>query len=111
MAKIAKDIAAGAVLIAALNAVAVGYLVFSGEVATLRDPLHRLFDPDRAKELAAAVEVLGEWVAQNAAGDAEDAAEQDLEEIEARIDSLQQRYAGLADFVSLARARMRATDS
>ena len=34
MAKIAKDIAAGAVLIAALNAVAVGYLVFSGEVAT-----------------------------------------------------------------------------
>ena len=30
MAKIAKDIAAGAVLIAALNAVAVGYLVFSG---------------------------------------------------------------------------------
>ena len=34
MAKIAKDIAAGAVLIAALNALAVGYLVFSGEVAT-----------------------------------------------------------------------------
>ncbi len=34
IAKIAKDIAAGAVLIAALNAVAVGYLVFSGEVAT-----------------------------------------------------------------------------
>ena len=33
MAKIAKDIAAGAVLIAALNAVAVGYLVFSGRVA------------------------------------------------------------------------------
>jgi diacylglycerol kinase (ATP) len=33
-AKIAKDIAAGAVLVAALNAVAVGYLVFSGEVAT-----------------------------------------------------------------------------
>ncbi|HET9438307.1 MAG TPA: diacylglycerol kinase [Gaiellaceae bacterium] len=33
MAKIAKDIAAGAVLIAALNAVAIGYLVFSGEVA------------------------------------------------------------------------------
>ena len=33
MAKLAKDIAAGAVLIAALNAVAVGYLVFSGEVA------------------------------------------------------------------------------
>jgi diacylglycerol kinase (ATP) len=33
MAKLAKDIAAGAVLIAALNAGAVGYLVFSGEVA------------------------------------------------------------------------------
>ena len=33
MAKIAKDIAAGAVLVAALNALAVGYLVFSGEVA------------------------------------------------------------------------------
>jgi diacylglycerol kinase (ATP) len=34
LAKLAKDIAAGAVLIAAVNAVAVGYLVFSGEVAT-----------------------------------------------------------------------------
>ena len=34
LAKIAKDIAAGAVLVAALNAIAVGYLVFSGEVAT-----------------------------------------------------------------------------
>jgi diacylglycerol kinase (ATP) len=33
MAKLAKDIAAGAVLIATLNAFAVGYLVFSGEVA------------------------------------------------------------------------------
>ena len=33
MAKLAKDIAAGAVLIAAVNAVAVGYLVFSGQVA------------------------------------------------------------------------------
>lgn len=33
MAKLAKDIAAGAVLIASLNAIAVGYLVFSGEVA------------------------------------------------------------------------------
>jgi diacylglycerol kinase (ATP) len=33
MAKLAKDIAAGAVLIAAVNAVAVGYLVFSGAVA------------------------------------------------------------------------------
>jgi diacylglycerol kinase (ATP) len=34
MAKLAKDIAAGAVLIAAINAVAVGYLVFSGKAAT-----------------------------------------------------------------------------
>src|SRR3954468_5126879 len=34
LAKLAKDIAAGAVLIAAINAVAVGYLVFSGKTAT-----------------------------------------------------------------------------
>jgi diacylglycerol kinase (ATP) len=34
MAKVAKDMAAGAVLVAALNAIAVGYLVFSGEVGT-----------------------------------------------------------------------------
>jgi diacylglycerol kinase (ATP) len=33
LAKLAKDIAAGAVLIATVNAVAVGYLVFSGQVA------------------------------------------------------------------------------
>ena len=33
MAKLAKDIGAGAVLIASINAVAVGYLVFSGQVA------------------------------------------------------------------------------
>ena len=33
LAKLAKDIAAGAVLIAAVNAVGVGYLVFSGQVA------------------------------------------------------------------------------
>ena len=33
MAKLAKDIAAGAVLIASVNAVAVGYLVFSGQIA------------------------------------------------------------------------------
>ena len=32
MAKLAKDIAAGAVLIATVNAIAVGYLVFSGQV-------------------------------------------------------------------------------
>jgi diacylglycerol kinase (ATP) len=33
MAKLAKDIAAGAVLIATVNAIAIGYLVFSGQVA------------------------------------------------------------------------------
>jgi len=44
LAKLAKDIAAGAVLIATVNAVAIGYLVFSGEVADrstrLLDRLH-----------------------------------------------------------------------
>ena len=40
MAKLAKDIAAGAVLIASVNAVAVGYLVFAGKAAdkTARGP-------------------------------------------------------------------------
>ena len=33
MAKLAKDVAAGAVLIASANAIAVGYLVFAGKVA------------------------------------------------------------------------------
>jgi len=33
MAKLAKDIAAGAVLIATVNAIAIGYLVFSGQVS------------------------------------------------------------------------------
>jgi len=33
LAKIAKDVAAGAVLVATVNAVAIGYLVFSGAVA------------------------------------------------------------------------------
>jgi diacylglycerol kinase (ATP) len=41
MAKLAKDIGAGAVLIAAVNALAVGYLVFSGQVA---DESSRLLD-------------------------------------------------------------------
>jgi diacylglycerol kinase (ATP) len=40
-AKLAKDIAAGSVLIATVNAVAVGYLVFSGQVA---DASTRLLD-------------------------------------------------------------------
>jgi diacylglycerol kinase (ATP) len=34
MAKLAKDIAAGAVLIAAINALAVGYIVFSDKIST-----------------------------------------------------------------------------
>ena len=41
LAKLAKDVAAGAVLIASLNAVAVGYLVFSARVA---DRSARLLD-------------------------------------------------------------------
>jgi diacylglycerol kinase (ATP) len=41
LAKLAKDIAAGAVLIATVNAVAVGYLVF---VERLKDPSSRVLD-------------------------------------------------------------------
>jgi diacylglycerol kinase (ATP) len=41
LAKLAKDIAAGAVLIATVNAVAVGYLVF---VERIRDPSSRVLD-------------------------------------------------------------------
>src|SRR5256885_10030655 len=33
LAKLAKDIAAGAVLVATANAIAIGYLVFSGQIA------------------------------------------------------------------------------
>jgi diacylglycerol kinase (ATP) len=44
LAKLAKDIAAGAGLIAAINAVAIGYLVFSGQVA---DRSARLLDSIR----------------------------------------------------------------
>ncbi len=40
-AKLAKDIAAGAVLIASVNAVAVGYLVFSGQVGRPLEPVPR----------------------------------------------------------------------
>jgi diacylglycerol kinase (ATP) len=60
MAKIAKDIAAGAVLIAALNALAVGYLVFSGEVATRSSRfLTRLSDaPSELTLVALAVTVI-----------------------------------------------------
>ena len=42
MAKLAKDIAAGAVLIATVNAVAVGYLVFAGQRRATASP--RLLD-------------------------------------------------------------------
>ena len=41
LAKLAKDVAAGAVLIATVNAVAIGYLVFSGQVG---DRSSRLLD-------------------------------------------------------------------
>jgi diacylglycerol kinase (ATP) len=44
MAKLAKDIAAGAVLIAAVNAVAIGYLVFAGKAA---DKTARVLDKVR----------------------------------------------------------------
>ncbi|HWQ01020.1 MAG TPA: diacylglycerol kinase [Gaiellaceae bacterium] len=45
LAKLAKDIAAGAVLIASINAIAVGYLVFSGHVsASSTNFLDRLRD-------------------------------------------------------------------
>ena len=49
IAKLAKDIAAGAVLIATVNAVAVGYLVFSGQVA---DRSSRLLDRLRTRRRA-----------------------------------------------------------
>jgi diacylglycerol kinase (ATP) len=45
MAKLAKDIAAGAVLIASVNAVAVGYLVFAGKAA---DKTARVLDKIRS---------------------------------------------------------------
>jgi len=41
MAKLAKDVAAGAVLIASVNAIAVGYLVFSGAIADRSERLLR----------------------------------------------------------------------
>jgi diacylglycerol kinase (ATP) len=41
LAKLAKDVAAGAVLIATINAIAIGYLVFSGQIA---DRSSRLLD-------------------------------------------------------------------
>jgi diacylglycerol kinase (ATP) len=60
MAKLAKDIAAGAVLIAALNAIAVGYLVFSGAVADRSSRvLDRLADvPEELTLVALALTVI-----------------------------------------------------
>jgi len=56
MAKLAKDIAAGAVLIASANAVAVGYLVFSGKVANRSaDLLDRLRQAPAELTLAALI--------------------------------------------------------
>lgn len=53
LAKLAKDTAAGAVLIAAINAVAVGYLVFSGKTA---DRAARLID--RIREVPAELTIV-----------------------------------------------------
>lgn len=53
MAKLAKDVAAGAVLIAAINAVAVGYLVFSGKTA---NHASRLID--RVREVPAELTII-----------------------------------------------------
>jgi diacylglycerol kinase (ATP) len=53
MAKLAKDIAAGAVLIAAVNAVAVGYLVFAGKAA---DKTARVLD--RIRDAPAQITVI-----------------------------------------------------
>jgi diacylglycerol kinase (ATP) len=56
MAKLAKDIAAGAVLISAVNAVAVGYLVFAGKAADRSaDVLDRLRDAPAQVTLIALV--------------------------------------------------------
>ena len=59
MAKLAKDIAAGAVLIAAVNAMAVGYLVFAAKVATRSsDLLDRLRQAPSELTLVAFVVVI-----------------------------------------------------
>ncbi len=59
MAKLAKDIAAGAVLIATINAVAVGYLVFSGAIANRSERLlDRLRDAPAKLTLIALVIVI-----------------------------------------------------
>ena len=67
MAKLAKDIAAGAVLIAAVNAVAVGYLVFSGQVADRSNKfLDRLSKTPAELTLVALVIVVGLVIAMKA---------------------------------------------
>ncbi len=53
MAKLAKDIAAGAVLISAVNAVAIGYLVFAGKAA---DKTARVLD--RIRDAPAEITVI-----------------------------------------------------
>jgi diacylglycerol kinase (ATP) len=59
MAKLAKDIAAGAVLIAAVNAIAVGYLVFSSVIADRSSRLlHRLANAPAELTLIALVVVI-----------------------------------------------------
>ena len=59
MAKLAKDVAAGAVLIAAVNAMAVGYLVFSNRVANRStDLLDRLRQAPSELTLVAFVVVI-----------------------------------------------------
>jgi diacylglycerol kinase (ATP) len=59
MAKLAKDIAAGAVLIATINALAIGYLVFSSEVGTRSSSvLDRLRDAPAKLTLIALVVVI-----------------------------------------------------
>jgi diacylglycerol kinase (ATP) len=60
MAKLAKDIAAGAVLVASLNAIAVGYLVFSGAVADRSSRvLDRLADvPEELTVVALALTII-----------------------------------------------------
>jgi diacylglycerol kinase (ATP) len=59
MAKLAKDIAAGAVLISAVNAIAVGYLVFSDAIAHRSERLlHRLANAPAELTLIALVVVI-----------------------------------------------------
>ena len=60
MAKLAKDVAAGAVLIASLNAIAVGYLVFANKVANRSaDVLERVRNaPAELTVIALAVTVI-----------------------------------------------------